>query len=128
VISLGVTTNQSGYHLSMASQLVTNLDVESNIVPRRPYSRVRFTLRQEESITLDKLTTLYTSRDVEQPISAAREKLREAVQTGFDQLLERHTAEWEKYWSTSDIQIEGDDALQTAVRFTTYHILIAAPR
>ncbi len=60
--------------------------------------------------------------------NSAQRKVSEAVRFGYDALLKAHEDEWAKYWETSDLRIEGDDDCQLAVRFTTYHILIAAPR
>lgn len=128
-IGLEVTAQQSGYVLGMASQLVTPLKVESGVEGK--YLRTtasEFVLNQEESATFDKFTSIYTSRDIEQPLEAARHKAAEAARTGYDALLDAHTGEWAKYWGDSGITIVGDDECQLAIRFTTYHILIASPR
>lgn len=128
-IGLEVTAQQSGYVLGMASQLVTPLEVDSSAEGK--YLRTsagEFVLKQEESATLDKFTSIYTSRDVEQPLEAARHKAAEAVRAGYDALLNAHAGEWAKYWDDSGITIVGDDECQLAIRFTTYHILIATPR
>ena len=81
-----------------------------------------------EPVTLDNLTAVYTSRDVEQPLHTAQEKVREAARLGYAQLYADHCAEWDQYWANSDVEIEGDEVSQLAIRFTQYHILIAAPR
>ncbi len=48
--------------------------------------------------------------------------------TGYENLLQAHQIEWDKYWQNSDVEIEGDDESQLSIRFALYHILIAAPR
>jgi kojibiose phosphorylase len=125
---LAATTLQSGYGLGMASCL----SGPDHIVPQfdrfQPGAHTRFSLAREESACFKKLTTLYTSRDTETPLAAARAALDDAVAAGYDALLADHEAEWDAYWRDSDIVIEGDDDIQRAVRFTTYHVLIAAPR
>ena len=124
-----VTTAQSNYVLGMASRLLCDGAVESIDDERRPASRTRFSLSREQTATLTKLTTVYTSRDVpNSPLEAARAKLDEATELGWDLLFSAHEAEWAEYWDTADIQISGDDEVQRALRFTTYHYLIAAPR
>lgn len=46
---------------------------------------------------------------------------------GFD-LLRRENAEvWAKKWAVSDVLIEGDERAQKAIRYSIYHLLIAAP-
>lgn len=128
-IGVEVTTAQSGYVLGMASRLLSPQPVESAASALRPTSATRFSLAREESATLVKLTTVYTSRDVPgRPLDAARVRLDEAAGQGWDALLAAHEAEWAEYWDTADIRIEGDDEVQQALRFTTYHFLIAAPR
>lgn len=87
-----------------------------------------FRLGREEEATAVKLVSIYTSRDVEEPVQAARKKLEEAVSRGYRTLLAEHVAEWAKYWEASDVVIEGDDDAQLAIRLDLYHILIAAPR
>lgn len=127
-IGLERKTSQSGYQLGMASHFITPFAPTAAADPQRPATTVTFTLAPEQTVTLDKLTAIYTSRDRAQPLAAARSKVAEAAQTGYEALLARHEAAWAQYWETSDIQIEGDDECQLAVRFTTYHVLIAAPR
>lgn len=127
-LGIEAKTQQSGYVLGMASLLVANYQTETSISQLRPSVQTRFKLNPEETATLDKITSVYTSRDVIKPLETARSKAAEAVNTGYDTLLASHETEWTKYWETSDIQIKGDEECQRAVRFTTYHILIAAPR
>ena len=124
-IGLEVKTQQSGYVLDMASQIVTACEVKSDSL-KTVVSE--FTLQPEETETFDKFTAIYTSRDGENPLEAAQHKVAEAVRFGYETLLQAHEAEWAIYWDKSGITIEGDDDCQLAVRFTTYHILIATPR
>ncbi len=125
---LAATTLQSAYSLGMASKLLGPERISPQFDQYQPGAMARFSLAQEQSVTFEKLTTVFTSRDTDTPLAQARAALNDVVAQGFDALLADHTTEWEKYWLDSDIAIEGDDALQQAIRFTTYHILIAAPR
>ncbi|MFN8377242.1 MAG: glycosyl hydrolase family 65 protein [Anaerolineae bacterium] len=125
---LSATTLQSQYRLAMVSRLTGPGSIVPSPHPTQPGAKAEFTLKQEESVTFDKLTAIFTSRDTETPLDAARTALGQATSAGYDALLEAHAGEWAAYWRDSDIVIEGDDDLQAAIRFTTYHILIAAPR
>ncbi len=129
-VSVGATTIQSGYKIGMASALTSEHAVETvmDANNKRPVMRTTFTLPREASTTLYKFTTIYTSRDVDNPVEAAQTKLGEAVDSGYDALLQLHLKEWATYWDSSDVQIEGDEAAQFAIRFVMYHILICAPR
>jgi kojibiose phosphorylase len=130
VLALQARTNQSGYVLGMASRLISPYPAEARVEGESPLVGSTFRLRQEESISLDKLTIVYTSRDVEadRVLDTARRHLQASVAAGYGQLHSAHENEWARYWDTSDVQIEGDDYAQFAVRFLMYHLLIAAPR
>jgi kojibiose phosphorylase len=128
VIGLEAKTEQSGYVLGVASKLCCSHPLPGHHAAPRPSVRTTVTLQQQEQVTLDKINAIYTSRDVVEPLDTAIAAVEESVQLGYDRLLEAHVAEWSKYWDTADILIEGDDECQLALRFTTYHILITAPR
>ena len=51
-----------------------------------------------------------------------------ARQTGWDGLLAEQRAFLDDFWATADVEIEGDDELQQAVRFALFHVLQAGAR
>ncbi|WP_434445802.1 glycoside hydrolase family 65 protein [Lentzea sp. E54] len=51
-----------------------------------------------------------------------------ACQTGWDGLLKEQRAFLDDFWNVADIEVEGDDALQQAIRFALFHILQAGAR
>jgi trehalose/maltose hydrolase-like predicted phosphorylase len=53
--------------------------------------------------------------------------LEDAARIGFDGLLAEHRAVWDRRWAQADIEIEGDDEAQKAVRFALFHLLFCAP-
>lgn len=130
MVTVQAMTGQSGYRLGMASKLVSPYPVLEQPDGSVPVVSTRFRLEPESSATIDKFTTVYTSRDVSpnEVLTAAQDTLRSAVQRGYDTLLAEHKAEWAAYWDTCDARIDGDDDAQFAIRFVMYHILIAAPR
>lgn len=128
-IGLEATTQQSGYVVGLASTLFCASPVAAaHTDDLRPALTTSVTLQQEEEAVFDKITCIYSSRDTTHPLASALSNLDSAVQAGYDALYQAHTREWATYWANSDITIEGDDTCQTAVRFTTYHVLITAPR
>ncbi len=48
--------------------------------------------------------------------------------TGFEGLLEDQRAYLDDFWDTADVEIDGDDDLQQAVRFALFHVLQAGAR
>lgn len=128
VIGIQRRTAQSGYVVGVASTVGDPRAARTTADGLKPEFSVTIALRQEESAVFDKFSAIYTSRDTAEPLERAADAVEAAAKTGYDTLLWQHEAEWAKYWQMSDVVIEGDDECQLALRFTTYHILIAAPR
>lgn len=127
---LGIT-QQSGYSVAVCSNLENNLDLPvrlelDNLL--QPALTMGADLEREQQLVITRFTAIHTTRDASDPVEAANKSLDLAETTGYDALLAGHTAEWDKYWYNSDIQIEGDELAQKTLRFTTYHVLISAPR
>lgn len=80
------------------------------------------------TVVITKYFALFTSQTVPQSAvrSRALDVLNRSVLAGFDELFKRHSRRWEKIWQRSDIQIKGDFRLQRKLRFSIYHLLIAA--
>ncbi|HUP73449.1 MAG TPA: HAD-IA family hydrolase [Acidimicrobiales bacterium] len=55
------------------------------------------------------------------------ETLHDASQQGFGELLAEHRRVWAQRWDGADIEIDGDDASQAAIRFALFHLLSCAP-
>jgi len=75
--------------------------------------------------TLDRTVVIYTSRDVADPAAAATKHLREVKTQDADGLLAAHAKAWARRWDTADIEVDGDDEVQLALRFGLYHLMIA---
>ncbi len=83
------------------------------------------------TLTTEKIVVMYTSRDVEDPLSAALEHhgkiLSSEQSSAYDALLTKHAEVWQRYWDISDILIEGDDKAQQATRYNLYQLRLNAP-
>jgi alpha,alpha-trehalose phosphorylase len=51
-----------------------------------------------------------------------------ALQTGWDGLVAEQREFLDEFWDSADIEIDGDDELQQAVRFALFHVLQAGVR
>ncbi len=90
--------------------------------------RLEFAGAAGQTIQVDKLVTIYKSRDtadrsVRTPCLATLATHRAA---GFDAAFAASAAVWAAKWQDCDCQIAGDDAATQAVRFNIYHLLITA--
>ena len=57
----------------------------------------------------------------------AEQALSDASQQSFDALLAEHRRVWAQRWDGADIEIDGDDCSQAAIRFALFHLLSCAP-
>jgi kojibiose phosphorylase len=80
------------------------------------------------TLTVDKLVTIYTSRDVaaDSVRAACVAELRRHRDSGFAAAAKRNRDAWQARWDAADVRVEGDDEATLAVRFNLYHLMIAA--
>lgn len=88
----------------------------------------RVEIQPGEEVIADKITCIYTSRDIQDPKDASIQKLNQASSLGYSVLRAANHLAWEKEWEQCNITIEGDDDVDLALRFNIYQLLIAAPR
>ena len=50
------------------------------------------------------------------------------VHTGWDQLVQEQRAVLDEFWLGADVEVDGDPAIQQAVRFALFHVFQAAAR
>ena len=128
VAALGATTTQSAYEIALASHLASPGTVQAASCDTGAALSSEIQLAAGDCATIDKLTAIHTSRDVADPLAAAKCMAREAAAIPYAAHYREHCERWAEVWSQSDVQIEGDDRAQLVIRFAIYHLLIAAPR
>jgi trehalose/maltose hydrolase-like predicted phosphorylase len=84
--------------------------------------RSRFEASPGQVWRLQRLVTVFTSRDDPDPAARAVKRLGEAAATGLPGLLQRNAAAWAKRWATADVEVT-DDVLQRHIRFAIYHLV-----
>jgi beta-phosphoglucomutase len=128
-IWLQARTSKSDIDLAMAAKLVV-ADAEAEISaqnhPGCPSLTAEFFIHPEQTVNLEKLVTVFTSREVDDPKQNAEDKLEDLP--SYMILLASQIATWRQIWEHSDILIEGDLKAQLAVRYNLFQLLIAAPR
>jgi kojibiose phosphorylase len=95
-------------------------------VENTPTLVVRMEATPDETVIVDKFVAISTSRDIPDPVNHAIEQVLGIPD--WPAALEANNQAWEEEWRRCDVVIEGDDEAQLAVRFSLYHLLIAAPR
>jgi len=126
---LHLRTRNSGVELGMATR-VTVSEVEAQVrvtgCQGYPSLTTTFPVESGQTVTLEKVVTIFTSREEQLPAQAAQDKLRE--QPSYTTLLSAQDAAWDEVWHCSDVVIEGDTKAQLAVRYNLFQLLICAPR
>lgn len=56
------------------------------------------------------------------------ETLKAACEKGYDEVKAEHLETMKAFWETSDVEIDGDEALQVGLRFNLFHLNQAAGR
>jgi kojibiose phosphorylase len=115
-----------GYGTSLDSA-VEPLRRSSRLSAEQVEEHAELAVRAGETVRLDKLVALVTSREALGPLQArCLEALRGYRQKGFEQLLSRHQEAWDSTWADCDCEVIGDPLATHALRFGIYQLLIAA--
>jgi len=128
-IWLQVRTRSSRIELAMASRITisgTEAPLQVTSAPGYPTLTTTFLAEKGKTVTVEKVVTVFTSREVEAPVEAAQAKLTQLP--SYSTLLNAHEQAWDEVWQKSDIVIEGDTKAQLAVRYNLFGLLISAPR
>jgi kojibiose phosphorylase len=79
-----------------------------------------------ETIRLDRVVAVYTSRDIADPAGTAQGHVAMIQKRGVPALARDHVDAWSRRWDAAEVQIVGDDEAQRALRFAVYHLVAAA--
>jgi kojibiose phosphorylase len=126
---LHLRTRNSGIELGMATRLtVSDASASVRVTGCQGYPNLAATLPilSGQTVTLEKVVTVFTSREEKVPAQAAQDKLRQVG--SYTSLLSAQEAAWEEVWQSSDVVIEGDIKAQLAIRYNLFQVLISAPR
>ena len=101
------------------------LDVPAEISTEENKLVFRLHLKAGQCARLYSVSAVYTTRDCAEPEKAVTEALAHA---DYENLLQSHTAAWEKIWAVGEVEIEGDEAAQDCLNYSLYHLNSIAPR
>jgi len=119
-----------------------NLELEKREIEskkRQFYLNVEYEVEKEKKFLIDKIITVYTSRDFKFMDDKKNKDLRKTILDGtleclnktrglgYRELFEQHKKHWNKLWKQMDIQIRGVDFDQLAIRFAQFHLIQMTP-
>ncbi|MEH8017181.1 glycoside hydrolase family 65 protein [Rheinheimera muenzenbergensis] len=117
----------TSHQLPAGATLLMQDDSQSNKLTQQFALR----LTQGETQTLHKLVIYCHSANVDESDSLGQQALQllhNARQQGFAALLSEHQQWWQQYWQQADVSIDGDVALQQAMRFNLFSLTQSAGR
>ncbi len=88
--------------------------------------RFAFSAREGQEYTLEKIVSLYTSKDRDVTDSQGSSRSALDGKPSFADLREAHERVWRALWDRADISVEGDRFAQQALRLHIYHLLCTA--
>jgi kojibiose phosphorylase len=125
---LHARTKSSQIQLGMAAQVTlsgVSGTLEDDNIPGYPAVKFIFQASTGQTVSLEKLVSIFTSREVDEPVQSARTQLGSVSR--YDDLLKQQEQAWDVVWRRSDISIEGDSQAQLVVRYNLFQLLICAP-
>jgi trehalose/maltose hydrolase-like predicted phosphorylase len=130
IIALHVETRQSNIYVAEAARARVFSSSEQIEVSRSLYQMedyiqqvVGFEVQQGVPLRLEKLVSIYTSRDraINEPLTNAGKSV--ARYPDFEEALQRHTRAWDELWRSSDVYLPGHARVQHLLRLHISHIL-----
>ncbi|MCC6188773.1 MAG: glycoside hydrolase family 65 protein [Anaerolineales bacterium] len=130
--SLHTRTRHSGIDLVTAMRLVTAASAEHSRAywdtENAPTLVVEVEAVPGQEVVIEKYVAVYTSRDAPAGQLCAAALGAVSAVPGWDAAVAGNRAAWETEWERTDVEVEGDDEAQIALRFNLFQMLIAAPR
>jgi len=126
-IWLQVRTRTSHIELVMAAKIaVIGTEASFQVASPPGYHTLTTTFMAAagQTISVEKVVTVFTSQETERPVQAAQDKL--AALSSYALLIEAHQQAWNAVWQHSDIVIEGDRTAQLSVRYNLFQLIISA--
>ncbi len=81
-----------------------------------------------QTLTFRRYVSVYTSRDVGDPLAASLQHLSAQRWEDFERSWAAHSAGWDQHWQRGDVRIDGNPAVEQALRFHVYHLCSTADR
>lgn len=112
-------------HVESQSELVSLERVENKVT-------ASFQTDKSAPVVIDRFTAYSHKYSNEEDTDTHAEHLKkimsEVEMLGYDEVKDRHISFMDDFWKLSDIELEGDQALQIGLRFNLFHLHQAAGR
>ena len=126
---LVVSTKKTGFHVGHAIEVALVCDgspLDGHLDLHANGAAVAFDVQAQAGQSLVLAKTVGLVRGFDHPKenlgTLAREKARGAMDQGWHAARQDHAMKWASIWDRADIEIEGDDAAQQAIRFNIFNL------
>jgi alpha,alpha-trehalose phosphorylase len=132
--SLVHRTRVSGLRMAAAADhlISSDADAQSHTYVEPDWSRTTVGCRLEPGQTLSVTKFVAYGWSSQRTVPALRDQvdaaLSTALHTGWTELLAEQRSYVEEFWDGADVELDGDDSVQQAVRFGLFHVLQAGAR
>lgn len=119
------TTSSADITIAYAFTLQAATPVQNKIRPDYFSKETDAYAKQGEALVFDKLISIYTSRECEkeQLMQITEGHAKQNLSHGFDKLLKDNQIAWRDRWNNSDIEIIGDNKVQSALRYNIFQLI-----
>ena len=124
------STNENSQRVAVAEEIDGGLGRETReFKDNRNLRTIHFRAEAGKTYTFHKYFAVVTDNDVdgEQVGEVALKIVRQARALGHSRCWAAHQTAWGEKWARCDVQIEGDDEAQLALRYSILQLLMVAP-
>lgn len=129
-IFLKVKSNQSSIEMTQACRTKIYRNKEpirprEELIDDKAFLAQNFTFKceEKEQIEVEKVVSLFTSKDLAISESSLEAKNEIEIAGNFDELFSKHKKAWKRLWEKFDIEISSSDNEQMVLRFHIFHLL-----
>lgn len=130
--SLGISgvTHEQHHTVSVEAVIKEDFSCEKSVrkEDKKIVQELGFTAEANKCYTVDKLVSVYTSKDVENSGAEAKSHILKVAEGGYEAALCSHKQAWDKIWIYSEVLIDGDDKAMEALNYSNYQLHSIAPR
>jgi nigerose phosphorylase len=129
VIALASLTSESAIPVSVA-ETTTSPGLEPVTAEGSALRVFSFVAEPNRRYVFEKFVVVLDGRgnpDAAACAPASVAECQKAASLGFDHWQDKQGETWDARWDECDVEIEGDDEAQLALRFSIYHLLAIAP-
>lgn len=119
-----ITVSQAIKHAATINGKSAKHTFKSKVENQGACAYYKVDLEQNQSFTIEKLLSIFSSHVTENPEEKALDLLIDLE--SFDSLFEESKNKWEEIWNEIDIKLDGDRLSQKLLRLHSYHLMLSA--